>query len=97
VPAKDYIRAAGDTGALDLPGALREYHALVVPFDQWIVDQVRELRRDMLEDFDRRRAELWIFASGYDRIPKLVRLARQGRRPTAEIARCVRWCVRGCR
>lgn len=56
--AREFIETANDHGNVDMASAVKQYHQVVWTFDDWCIDQVKNQRKDLLDDFDQRRAEL---------------------------------------
>jgi hypothetical protein len=56
--SREYVRGATDHDNLDMTQAVKQYHHLVVAFDDWCVEDIKIQRRDLLAEFDQRRAEL---------------------------------------
>ena len=56
--ARRYIEQAADRDHVDMTVALKRYHEVADSFNDWFADEIKTARRDLLDDFRTRRADL---------------------------------------
>lgn len=60
--AREYIREAADRQKVDVTLAVRRYQEAITEFYEWFFAAVTEVKKELLEDFRRRREELARFS-----------------------------------